>query len=415
MAMLVQSRLEELGESFAHANIRALLLHRPSLERLEAAHSHFQLDLAVRRRQASSARKALRANRWELLWFSPGAARFERDRVGLNLIWRLGFPWTPRPLKRALWRDARPGEAGLAEPRCEPLVVLAAWGSSRLTSPRGQVILGCAPRIRDWEEVWKLAVAAGARDTLQAALEGQPLDPLTPSPHGWLWRAANLVSRARLRLHEGPLHPFSCNFAGLPLRLGWGVFHPQPTAERMVESALRLLDEVERPTVVDAGTGCGAVALAVAAGRPEAEVHGTELSRAALRNARHNGRRLRLPNVRFHLGSLLDPVERLKGSVDLLTAILPYLPSGVAAGSIHVAPRLALDGGADDGLGLLRELALQAQEFLTPGGWWLFQLPEAHWEGFSAELSRLGYRTRLLVRWPGRVVLAGATSEGPGN
>jgi methylase of polypeptide subunit release factors len=406
-AMLVEARLRELAEAFSIAKVPALLLTPLSLTSTEES-LHFPLQVLTRPRWSVRARRVMDRLGWELFWYAPGSTHFERDHIGLDLLSHVAFPRTPGALARALWADTVEGTTGLLEPRPEPVVVLAAWSRSIVMLPRQETIRLFLSRVRNWGEIWGLAEVVDARDEIEAAVGESPSSPTFRPPEGWLWRVATLLSRARLRFRERPLHPFSCDFMGLSLHLGLRVFHPQPTAERMVDVALRLIEGIEQPTVVDVGTGCGAVALAVASGRPDAEVHGIDISKTAIRNARRNARRTGRSDVAFHLGSLLQPVSHLEEPVDLVTSVLPYLPSDAAGSAEQLAPRVALDGGPDGGLHLTRELASQVPLRLKPGGWWLLQQTEGQWESFSSELSEMGYTPRLFVRWPGRVVLAGA-------
>ena len=105
-------------------------------------------------------------------------------------------------------------------------------------------------------------------------------------------------------------------FRGLELELDSRVLIPRPETELLVEIALEL-----RPTsVVDVGTGSGAVALAVADELPDAEVTATDTSADALQVAMANADRLGLERVTFTTGSLPT-----RGSFDLLLANLPYV------------------------------------------------------------------------------------------
>src|SRR5512135_1683988 len=82
------------------------------------------------------------------------------------------------------------------------------------------------------------------------------------------------------------------------------VLIPRPETELLVETSLELLQGVDRPVVVDVGTGSGCIALSIAAERADAEVHATDISAAALEVARENARRLGLEGrVRFHHGN----------------------------------------------------------------------------------------------------------------
>lgn len=107
------------------------------------------------------------------------------------------------------------------------------------------------------------------------------------------------------------------SFRRLELAVDRRVLIPRPETELLVEVALE-----RRPaSVLDLGTGSGAVALAIASELPGTEVTATDTSAAALEVARANAERLGLAGrVAFEAGSL--PVGR---GFDLLLANLPYV------------------------------------------------------------------------------------------
>jgi release factor glutamine methyltransferase len=106
-------------------------------------------------------------------------------------------------------------------------------------------------------------------------------------------------------------------FRHLELAVDRRVLIPRPETEMLVELALEL-----RPgSVLDVGTGSGAIALAVAAELPECAVTATDTSSGALEVARANAERLGLADrVRFFEGSL--PADE---HFDLIIANLPYV------------------------------------------------------------------------------------------
>ncbi len=162
-------------------------------------------------------------------------------------------------------------------------------------------------------------------------------------------------------------------FYDLELAVGPGVLIPRPETEHVVEEALHLgremLQERDRITLVDAGTGSGAIALAVAKHLPALRVIATDASPAALAVAGLNAKRLRLAGrVTFLQGDLLDPVHE---PIDIVAANLPYIPTEeIATLAPEVRdhePRQALDGGPD-GLRVIARLLGQASHKVRPGG-----------------------------------------------
>jgi release factor glutamine methyltransferase len=156
------------------------------------------------------------------------------------------------------------------------------------------------------------------------------------------------------------------------------VLIPRPETEILVETSLELLRGIERPRVVDVGTGSGCVALSLAAERPDAELHATDTSAPALGVAIENARRLGLEGrVAFHHGELLAPVARFAGRIDLVVSNPPYVdPAEREALAPEVRdhePALALFPPGDP-LSLYRRLARASASSLRPGGWLVVEL-----------------------------------------
>jgi release factor glutamine methyltransferase len=128
---------------------------------------------------------------------------------------------------------------------------------------------------------------------------------------------------------------------------------PRPETELLVEAGLEL---AQGASVIDVGTGSGAVALALAAERPDLRVTGSDVSVAALELARENAMRLRLAGrVEFVAADLL-PEGR--AAPDAVLANLPYVPDGeeLPPEVGEYEPPGALFAGPD-GLDVIRRLA----------------------------------------------------------
>ena|SRR5436190_11434776 len=113
-------------------------------------------------------------------------------------------------------------------------------------------------------------------------------------------------------------------FSNLKLETAPGrVFTPRPTTEALVDAALDRIDGVPM-RIADVGTGSGAIAVALAARKPNVEIWATDTNADAVELARSNAQRLGVSD-RVHVlhGDLLDP---LPAPVDLIVANLPYLP-----------------------------------------------------------------------------------------
>jgi release factor glutamine methyltransferase len=161
----------------------------------------------------------------------------------------------------------------------------------------------------------------------------------------------------------------STTFCGLTILVAPGVYVPRPQTEPLARRAASLLPA--DGVAVDLCTGSGAIAVVLADTVPSARVVATEMDRAAAACARANG-------VEVHEGSLDEPLPlELRGRVDVLTAVVPYVPTDAIRLLPHdvqaFEPRLALDGGPD-GTELLREVARRSVAWLHPGGSLLLEL-----------------------------------------
>ncbi|WP_267208107.1 MULTISPECIES: peptide chain release factor N(5)-glutamine methyltransferase [Corynebacterium] len=182
-------------------------------------------------------------------------------------------------------------------------------------------------------------------------------------------RFAGVVKR---RAQREPLQHITgtAPFGPLDLAVGPGVFIPRPETEVLADWAVCTLAGTPAPTVVDMGTGSGALAIYVASHIPEARVYAVELSATAreyaARNAASHGVRITLVDA-----SMTDPqlLRDLDGAVDLVVANPPYVPDTPdLEPEVYRDPPEAVFSGAD-GMDAIRGLVPVAQRLLRPGGW----------------------------------------------
>jgi release factor glutamine methyltransferase len=172
-------------------------------------------------------------------------------------------------------------------------------------------------------------------------------------------------------------------FWSLPLKITPSVLVPRQETELLVELALHVLPKTEKRRVLDLGTGSGAVALAIASERPDAQVTGIDVSSAALGVARDNARSLALANVDWRLGSWFDAVPG--EHFDVIVSNPPYIANDdPALHTLAAEPALALLGGPK-GLDALEVIVARAAEYLQPAGWLLLE----HGSTQGAQVARL--------------------------
>ncbi len=182
-------------------------------------------------------------------------------------------------------------------------------------------------------------------------------------------------------------------FMGLSVRVDPAVLIPRPETELLVATVLAQVPDSSL-TVVDVGTGSGAIALALR--RPAAAawtIVATENSAAALQVARSNGAALGL-KISWRLGSLLEPVA---GPVDVIVANLPYVDEaerGQLAPELAYEPPAALFAGRG-GLAAIESLVVQAAlrfaRFPSGVGGIFLEMGQGQAPAVTALLSRHGF------------------------
>lgn len=180
-------------------------------------------------------------------------------------------------------------------------------------------------------------------------------------------------------------------FWTLDLQVSPATLIPRPETERLVELALERLPDDRALRVADLGTGSGAIALALASERPQAQVVATDVSEDALRVAQANARANRIANVVFRCGSWLAPLAEER--FDLIASNPPYIAEGdphLGRGDLRFEPPTALSSGAD-GLDAIREIVTTAPAHLLPGGWLLLEHGWDQGEAIRALLLAAGF------------------------
>jgi len=184
-------------------------------------------------------------------------------------------------------------------------------------------------------------------------------------------------------------------FWGMDFIVNPAVLIPRPETEHVIETVLQLVNGGRASSpgmrIVDVGTGSGCIALALAKELPEAEVHATDISPAALEVARANAARHQLENrIQFYETDLLQCLERAR--LDFVVSNPPYVGESeqdqVQLGVRKFEPRKAVFAGPT-GLEVIERLIPQAQAALKPGGWLVMEISGTIAQGVK----------RLLGRW----------------
>lgn len=187
-------------------------------------------------------------------------------------------------------------------------------------------------------------------------------------------------------------------FRTVELMVDWRVLIPRPETELVAGLAIELARRAAPTrTVVDLGTGSGAIALACAAELPlagttvwatDSSADAIDVARANLAGSGRNG-----ANVRLAVGSWCAalPAE-LRGVVDVVVSNPPYIADddGEVAPSVHEwEPHEALFAGTD-GLAAARTIIGEVGDWLRPGGWLVLEIGHRQGAAIDALMRSAG-------------------------
>jgi release factor glutamine methyltransferase len=174
-----------------------------------------------------------------------------------------------------------------------------------------------------------------------------------------------LCELANQRLSHKPMQYIlgSCEFMGLDFDVNESTLIPRPDTEILVEEAIETIKKFGCKTVLDIGTGSGAIAVSIAK-YTGASVTAVDISPKALETAKRNAEKNGV-SVNFILSDLF---ENVNGKFDLIVSNPPYIETEVVqtleSQVKDFEPLTALDGG-EDGLDFYRKIIAKADEYMT--------------------------------------------------
>ena len=185
-------------------------------------------------------------------------------------------------------------------------------------------------------------------------------------------RLAGFLAAVQRREKREPLQHITglAPFRHLELEVGPGVFIPRPETEQLVDLALRKIEAIQNPVIVDLCSGSGAISIALNTEVAGSTVYAVELSKDAFSFLTRNYQRYGLDPKALRNENLTTALEELASGVDLVVSNPPYIPDAAVPIDLEVQlhdPALALYGG-QDGLDVIRQISTRAWYLLRPGG-----------------------------------------------
>lgn len=180
-------------------------------------------------------------------------------------------------------------------------------------------------------------------------------------------------------------------FYGLLLLVTPAVLIPRPETEHLVEAVLKLVPADKPQTIADIGTGSGAIAIALAAHLPHAQITALDISDEALAVAHANARAHSLAHrIQFLRSDLLSALSDNAQTFDAIVSNPPYVAES-DRDTLHpqvrnYEPPTALFAG-ETGLDIYRQLIPQAQIALKPNGLLALEIGHGQQTGLASLLK----------------------------
>lgn len=189
-------------------------------------------------------------------------------------------------------------------------------------------------------------------------------------------------------------------FYSLAFEVNPAVLIPRPDTEILVLETLRLAKPMASPTLLDVGTGSGAIAIAATRNHPGMRATATDLSLEALAVAERNAQRHQVADrITFLRGDLFEPLPPSQ-QFDFIVSNPPYIPTDtlpmLPVGVRDFEPKLALNGGPG-GFQVIERLLATSKRHLNSAGYLLIEIGVAQEEPVRQLATRNGFANLVTV------------------
>ena len=175
---------------------------------------------------------------------------------------------------------------------------------------------------------------------------------------------------------------------------------PRPETEILVEEALKIIEKNNLTKILDIGTGSGCIPISIVLNNKNVTAHAVDISKQALNTAERNAL---LHNVYDRINFYYsDVLENVKEKFDIIISNPPYIPlKDKETLQIEVKdfdPPSALFTNDEDGIEFYEEIISNAEDFLLPNGYLIFELGKGQHEKVSTLLREYGFRGIYVIK-----------------
>jgi len=176
------------------------------------------------------------------------------------------------------------------------------------------------------------------------------------------------------------------------------VLIPRIETELVVEEALKQIEAIKNPKILDIGVGSGAICLTLALERSDAAIVGVDISKDALEVAKRNREKLEVVNCNLKLSNLFESLNEEK--FDLIISNPPYI-SYLEYETLPIEtlkePKVALVA-ENLGLDIYEKILQKAKEHLTPSGVIVFEIGYNQEMGILELFKRYNFNTSCVIK-----------------
>lgn len=188
-------------------------------------------------------------------------------------------------------------------------------------------------------------------------------------------------------------------FYGRNFKVNKNVLIPRPETELLVEQCIKMAVEKNSKTILDIGTGSGAIAITLAKELPNAKVLACDISEEALEVAKENGKLLEANNIKFEKSDVFSGVKFKE--FDMIVSNPPYIPKEeYETLQVEVKmhePSLALTDNKD-GLYFYKKISREAVDYLKQEGILAFEVGYNQGEEVRELMEKAGFKNVLVLK-----------------